>query len=72
MANRIDTIKTKFYHIMPPTEIRRRGFKNGTRLAWYCLNELDAELDLTWDEAQEAAMLIIDELEEEDRKASAA
>lgn len=61
MTDRIKTIKTKFYHIMPPSEIKRRGFTNGTRLAWYCLNELESDMDLTWDEAQEAASLMIDE-----------
>lgn len=67
MTNRIEAIKTKFYHIMPATEIKRRGFTNGTRLAWYCLNELECDIDLTWDEAQEAASLMIDETIEQER-----
>lgn len=62
MTSRIARIIQIFYHVITKREIIKRRFKSCSRLAWFCLRKMkEPEFDLTWDEAQEAAALMLEE-----------
>lgn len=63
MTRRIRAIMQKFYRIVSPQEIKRRKFQNYKRLAWFCIKRAEETMDITWDEAEEAAALMLDEVD---------